>query len=173
MQQQTGVVGQQSNLDHTAWPQLSGRRDYVNTNPPPTWVRPTNPSSANNPSHNQNNKNTNVNARRDYVNPNIRPQTNNPAINVNNNNNKGGISVNNNKGGQFTTTSNTLSKPGAKVHSVGPTTDNNAKLSEDDELREFSETLLKKDVNNAAKYITVNYQSKTTSRSQVDEAPLP
>lgn len=43
----------------------------------------------------------------------------------------------------------------------------------DDELREFSEALLKKDVNNAMKYVTVNVQGKTISRSSVDEAPLP
>lgn len=43
----------------------------------------------------------------------------------------------------------------------------------DDELREFSEALLKKDVNNAMKYVTVNLQGKTISRSSVDEAPLP
>jgi hypothetical protein len=43
----------------------------------------------------------------------------------------------------------------------------------DDELREFSESLLNKDVNNAAKYVTINLQSKTTSRSERDEAPLP
>ena len=43
--------------------------------------------------------------------------------------------------------------------------------SDDDELREFSEALLKKDTNNAAKYVTINYQGKTTSRSTKDEAP--
>lgn len=43
----------------------------------------------------------------------------------------------------------------------------------DEELREFSETLLTKDVNNAAKYVTINLQGKTTSRSNKDEAPLP
>lgn len=46
-----------------------------------------------------------------------------------------------------------------------------ASLSEDDELREFSEALLKKDTNNVAKYVTINYQGKTTSRSTKDEAP--
>ncbi|RZC32232.1 XendoU domain containing protein [Asbolus verrucosus] len=43
----------------------------------------------------------------------------------------------------------------------------------DDDLREFSEALLTKDVNNAARYVTINVQSKTTSRSERDEAPLP
>ncbi|XP_044264435.1 poly(U)-specific endoribonuclease homolog isoform X2 [Tribolium madens] len=43
----------------------------------------------------------------------------------------------------------------------------------DDELRDFAETLLLKDVNNAAKYVTINLQSKTTSSSNRDAAPLP
>lgn len=41
----------------------------------------------------------------------------------------------------------------------------------DDELREFSEALLKKDVNNAFKYVTLNVQGRTTSQSKNDEAP--
>lgn len=44
---------------------------------------------------------------------------------------------------------------------------------DDNELRDFSETLLSKDTNNAAKYITINVQKMTSSRSTVDEAPLP
>lgn len=44
---------------------------------------------------------------------------------------------------------------------------------DDDELREFSEVLLSKDTNNAAQYVTINLQKMTTSRSRVDEAPLP
>lgn len=43
----------------------------------------------------------------------------------------------------------------------------------DAELETLSEELLRKDTNNAARYITINYQSKTTSRSTVDMAPLP
>ncbi|XP_050312708.1 endoribonuclease CG2145-like [Anthonomus grandis grandis] len=43
----------------------------------------------------------------------------------------------------------------------------------DDELREFAETLLRKDTNNAMKYVTVNWQGKTSSRLEGDEAPLP
>lgn len=42
----------------------------------------------------------------------------------------------------------------------------------DNELREFSEQLLKKDVNNAFKYVKLNIQGKTTSQSKNDEAPL-
>ncbi|CAH0551335.1 unnamed protein product [Brassicogethes aeneus] len=75
---------------------------------------------------------------------------------------------------------NTLSSSTQKPKVVVPTTNfgNNeyiepSSMSEDDELREFSETLLKKDVNNAAKYVQINLQMKTTSRSTVDEAPLP
>lgn len=44
---------------------------------------------------------------------------------------------------------------------------------EDYELREFSEELLLKDSNNAARFVTVNLQGMTTSRSTNDEAPLP
>ncbi|KAF5299099.1 hypothetical protein FQR65_LT09457 [Abscondita terminalis] len=44
---------------------------------------------------------------------------------------------------------------------------------EDDELRNFSEELLKRDANNAARYISANFQGKTTSGSQEDKAPLP
>ncbi|XP_018579291.1 poly(U)-specific endoribonuclease homolog isoform X2 [Anoplophora glabripennis] len=44
---------------------------------------------------------------------------------------------------------------------------------EDYELREFSEELLSKDTNNAARFVTVNLQGMTTSRSANDEAPLP
>lgn len=42
----------------------------------------------------------------------------------------------------------------------------------DAELQTLSEELLRKDTNNAAKYITVNYQEKTTSQSKEDKAPL-
>lgn len=59
--------------------------------------------------------------------------------------------------GPFNSGSSTTEKP-----EDGPT---------DNELREFSEALLKKDVNNAAKYVTINIQGKTTSSSKNDEAP--
>ncbi|XP_017774899.1 PREDICTED: poly(U)-specific endoribonuclease homolog [Nicrophorus vespilloides] len=64
----------------------------------------------------------------------------------------------------------TTQKP---ISSSGPTTPKAGKISEDDELREFSETLWKKDVNSALKYITINYQGKTRSSSSKDEAPEP
>ncbi|CAH1993416.1 unnamed protein product [Acanthoscelides obtectus] len=44
---------------------------------------------------------------------------------------------------------------------------------EDYELREFSEELLGKDVNNPNRHVMINLQGKTTSRSSKDEAPLP
>lgn len=53
---------------------------------------------------------------------------------------------------------------------------NNMKTTEDVEdyeLREFSEELLVKDSNNAARFVTVNLQGMTTSRSTNDEAALP
>ncbi|KAL1512551.1 hypothetical protein ABEB36_002131 [Hypothenemus hampei] len=65
------------------------------------------------------------------------------------------------------------------VFSAGPTedldkpTNNQDSTVSDDELREFSENLLKKDSNNAMKYVKLNVQGKTSSRSSQDEAPLP
>lgn len=44
---------------------------------------------------------------------------------------------------------------------------------QDNELRDFSEILLSKDTNNVGKYVTINVQKMTSSRSPVDEAPLP
>lgn len=46
-------------------------------------------------------------------------------------------------------------------------------IASDSELKAVSEDLLKKDVNNAAKLITVNYQGKTTSSSKTDMAQNP
>lgn len=43
----------------------------------------------------------------------------------------------------------------------------------DAELQLMSEELLKKDVNNAAKFVTINYQEKTSSFSKEDKAPQP
>lgn len=50
---------------------------------------------------------------------------------------------------------------------------NNANGPTNAELQTLSEELLRKDTNNAAKYVTVNYQEKTTSQSKVDNAALP
>lgn len=50
---------------------------------------------------------------------------------------------------------------------------NNANRPTDYELQTVSEELLRKDTNNAARYITINYQEKTTSQSKVDNAALP
>lgn len=43
----------------------------------------------------------------------------------------------------------------------------------DTELQVLSEELLRKDINNAAKFITINHQEKTTSQSKDDKASLP
>ncbi|XP_067012848.2 endoribonuclease CG2145 isoform X2 [Anabrus simplex] len=43
----------------------------------------------------------------------------------------------------------------------------------DEALQKFSEEIFDKDVNNAYKFIRVNYQSRTRSNSLKDEAPLP
>lgn len=165
------------NGSSTPWPQLGGRRDYVNTNiPAPTWVRPTtkssqgklnfnpNPGPPSNPRQNAHNSYS----RRDFVNPNIPTAPSGGS--------RGQSSQN--RGNFYNPNSNrqTNSNNPPKSSSIGPTTNKmyeNVNEAEDNELREFSETLLSKDVNNAAKYVTINYQSKTTSRSQVDEAPQP
>ncbi|XP_072942616.1 uncharacterized protein [Epargyreus clarus] len=52
-------------------------------------------------------------------------------------------------------------------------TNNNKNGPSDIELQTLSEELLRKDVNNAAKYVTVNYQEKTTSFTKEDKAPQP
>ncbi|XP_011562239.3 endoribonuclease CG2145 [Plutella xylostella] len=46
-------------------------------------------------------------------------------------------------------------------------------VATDAEIEILSEELLKKDTNNAARLITINYQEKTTSQSKDDRAPLP
>ncbi|GJQ76322.1 hypothetical protein Trydic_g2045 [Trypoxylus dichotomus] len=68
---------------------------------------------------------------------------------------------------------NNVEQPGKTIGSKIQPTAQTATIDEDEELRQFSEALLKKDVNNAAKYVTINYQGKTTSRSTNDEAELP
>lgn len=55
--------------------------------------------------------------------------------------------------------------PNTPAITSGPATDS--------ELQTLSEELLRKDVNNAARYVTINYQEKTTSHSQEDKAPGP
>jgi hypothetical protein len=41
------------------------------------------------------------------------------------------------------------------------------------ELQTFTDELLKKDINNAAQYVRINYQGRTKSSSTRDEAPEP
>lgn len=88
-----------------------------------------------------------------------------------------------------TQTSITTSKPSTKLPSNIPTSrptspvfpnslvnqnsQSNTNAPTDLELQALSEELLQKDVNNAARYITVNYQAKTTSQSKEDKAPIP
>ncbi|CAH2102439.1 unnamed protein product [Euphydryas editha] len=84
----------------------------------------------------------------------------------------------------------TLSKPGVSNNNLQPTNrpgspvlpstlvnnqgqNTNSNSPSDTELQTLSEELLRKDVNNAAKYVTVNYQEKTTGSSTDDKAPLP
>lgn len=70
-----------------------------------------------------------------------------------------------------------MSRPGTPVLPSSIVNNNrgttNTNSVSDAELEALSEELLRKDTNNAAKYITVNYQEKTTSQSKEDKAPLP
>lgn len=50
---------------------------------------------------------------------------------------------------------------------------NQVRRVSDPDIQSLTEELLRKDANNAAKYITVNYQEKTTSYSSEDKAPNP
>lgn len=75
--------------------------------------------------------------------------------------------------------STTGSRPGTPVlpssivnNNRGSNT-NNGNTVTDAELITLSEELLRKDTNNAARYITLNYQEKTTSHSKADKAPTP
>ncbi|KAJ8964682.1 hypothetical protein NQ314_004714 [Rhamnusium bicolor] len=88
--------------------------------------------------------------------------------NSNNNNNNNGM-----KGAISTGSMNTDSGSQGQSHDQGSNPQNSDGGVEDYELREFSEELLTKDTNNAARYVTVNLQGMTTSRSMNDEAPLP
>lgn len=96
--------------------------------------------------------------------PNVVPSTRmTPApprkpVVINNNN------LSANRQGSTVLPSSIVNNQGQGINSNSPT---------DEELQTISEELLRKDVNNAAKYITVNYQEKTTSMSKDDKAPLP
>lgn len=63
--------------------------------------------------------------------------------------------------------------PSTIVNNNRGSTNTNSNGVTDAELEVLSEELLRKDTNNAARYITVNYQEKTTSQSTEDKAPLP
>lgn len=63
--------------------------------------------------------------------------------------------------------------PSTIVNNNRGTTNTNSNGVTDAELEILSEELLRKDTNNAARYITINYQEKTTSQSTEDKAPLP
>lgn len=92
-------------------------------------------------------------------------------------------------GSKSHSTPSTTSKPSTRVPANSPTTrpilpssivnknQNTPAISSgpatDLELQTLSEELLRKDINNAAKFVTVNYQEKTTSHSKDDKAPGP
>ncbi|CAB3240813.1 unnamed protein product [Arctia plantaginis] len=63
--------------------------------------------------------------------------------------------------------------PSSIVNNNRPATSNSTNAVTDAELQVLSEELLRKDTNNAARYITVNYQEKTTSQSTEDKAQQP
>lgn len=60
-----------------------------------------------------------------------------------------------------------------KEESENPQNTNDGSGASDDELREFAENILRKDTNNAMKYVTLNLQGMTSSRTSNDEAPKP
>ncbi|KAJ8925253.1 hypothetical protein NQ315_009081, partial [Exocentrus adspersus] len=96
------------------------------------------------------------------------PVQNGGGLNLNSNNNynrKGLVS----SGSKNTNSDTTNQKPNEPSN----VQDKNEEGVEDYELREFSEELLTKETNNAARFVTVNVQGMTTSRSTNDEAPLP
>lgn len=165
----------------TPWPSLGGRRDYVNTNvPSPKWVKPTSRTNpVNQFEHGIRSNITNINTSRDYVNPNIQINSQgNMQRNVANSNTRRNYVNPNQQSNKNQIKPTNTNLPNQQLSSVGSTAKNHnvnegINEAEDNELREFSENLLKKDVNNAAKLITINYQGRTTSRSQTDEAPEP
>ncbi|XP_073957177.1 uncharacterized protein [Choristoneura fumiferana] len=71
------------------------------------------------------------------------------------------------------------SRPGTQLPSAIVNNNHNqggsgsSNVPTDAELKTLSEELLRKDSNNAAKYVTVNFQEKTTSQSKEDKALLP
>lgn len=67
----------------------------------------------------------------------------------------------------------TTPAPGFVTGPPSATTEHPDDGPNDNELREFSEAILKKDINNAYKYVKLNLQGKTTSHSKNDEAPQP
>ncbi|CAG9796543.1 unnamed protein product [Diatraea saccharalis] len=71
-----------------------------------------------------------------------------------------------------TTTRRPLIPPSSVVNNNRNQGNNRNSVTET-ELQTLSEELLRKDINNAAKYITINYQAKTTAQSLEDKAPLP
>ncbi|XP_047024698.1 endoribonuclease CG2145-like [Helicoverpa zea] len=75
--------------------------------------------------------------------------------------------------GSPTTRPGTPVLPSSIVNNNNRGSGTNTNTVTDAELEALSEELLRKDTNNAAKYITVNYQAKTTSHTTEDKAPLP
>lgn len=101
----------------------------------------------------------------------------NPTTSMNNNRNNVNVNFLNNErtnipGGNFSSGPFKENQVNMTVKEGSSKDKSNGDVS-DDELRDFSETLLSKDINNLAKYVTLNVQKMTSSRSTVDEAPLP
>ncbi|XP_049877740.1 endoribonuclease CG2145-like [Pectinophora gossypiella] len=63
--------------------------------------------------------------------------------------------------------------PSSLVNNNRNNNQGNGNSPTDAEIQSLSEDLLRKDNNNAAKYITVNYQEKTNGQTKEDKAPLP
>lgn len=63
--------------------------------------------------------------------------------------------------------------PSSIVNNNRGTTTSNGNTVTDAELQVLSEELLRKDSNNAARYVTTNYQERSSSQPNEDKAPLP
>lgn len=112
--------------------------------------------------------------------PNLTPSTNKPGIST-----ASQVTTSHPSTPSLPSTSvnkvNHVSKPGSPILPSAIINNANNKNSQtsnkngpsDLELQTLSEELLRKDTNNAARYISINYQEKTTSQSKEDKAPLP
>ncbi|CAG9863409.1 unnamed protein product [Phyllotreta striolata] len=152
----------------TPWPALGRQRYQYHNNPStqaPLWVRPNNGTNwvRNTPSPQQNLNNLH----------NTRPQTYNGNF-LNNERHFNAYPTNRGGAVNGAFSSGSLLSDTRDSHTGNQRANSNQQIEvSDEELRQFSEDLLHKENNSPAQYVSVNFQGKTSSRSTVDEAPLP